>query len=188
MQMLLALQVDPAPPAGDAPREFDPVWLANVMMTAAVVLLIVVVLGKTRKRAVQRSAEPQLAPAERIAAIRAKAEAEGGAEGRTAQVAQRVRELTAVLDTRIEHLDILIAQADERIRRLEELEATASLPEDLARGDRASSASRPSPPGAVAGKEAIYELADQGLTPGEIAARLGQHAGKVELILALRRV
>jgi hypothetical protein len=33
----------------------------------------------------------------------------------------------------------------------------------------------------------IYQLSDQGLPPVEIARRLGQHTGKVELILALRR-
>lgn len=33
----------------------------------------------------------------------------------------------------------------------------------------------------------IYRLSDEGLPPVEIATRLGQHTGKVELILALRR-
>lgn len=33
----------------------------------------------------------------------------------------------------------------------------------------------------------IYRLSDAGLPPVEIASRLGQHTGKVELILALRR-
>jgi hypothetical protein len=32
----------------------------------------------------------------------------------------------------------------------------------------------------------IFRLADAGLTPAEIAQRLGQHTGKVELIIALR--
>jgi hypothetical protein len=32
----------------------------------------------------------------------------------------------------------------------------------------------------------IYRLSDAGLTPGEIAQRLGQHTGKIELIIALR--
>lgn len=32
----------------------------------------------------------------------------------------------------------------------------------------------------------IYALSDQGFTPTDIASRLGQHTGKVELILALR--
>jgi hypothetical protein len=32
----------------------------------------------------------------------------------------------------------------------------------------------------------IYRLSDAGLTPSEIAQRLGQHTGKVELIIALR--
>jgi hypothetical protein len=32
----------------------------------------------------------------------------------------------------------------------------------------------------------IFRLADAGLGPAEIAQRLGQHTGKVELIIALR--
>ena len=33
----------------------------------------------------------------------------------------------------------------------------------------------------------ICRLSEEGLSPVEIAGRLGQHVGKVELILALRR-
>ena len=34
---------------------------------------------------------------------------------------------------------------------------------------------------------AIYRLADGGLTPSQIAARLREHVGRIELILALRQ-
>ena len=172
-----------APEPGQ-PASIDPAWLANILMMAAVLLLVIVVLGKMRRRVRTQAAEPQLDPSERLAALRARAEAEGGLEGRSAAAAERVRELTAILDTRIEHLDILIQQADERISRLDEL---ASGPEQVRAPHRIADRSPAAGANGPSGKEDIYALADQGLTASEIAARLGQHAGKVELILALRR-
>jgi hypothetical protein len=34
----------------------------------------------------------------------------------------------------------------------------------------------------------VYQLADTGLAPADIAQKIGEHVGKVELILALRSV
>jgi hypothetical protein len=145
---------------------------------AGIALLLVVMMSRLRKGAKRRATQDNLFPAERIAALRERAEAEGGIEGRVAHAADQIRELTAVLDTRIATLDALIQQADERIDALREPKA----------GPSHEHSREPATTPADAQKRAIYDLADQGLTPEEIAGRLGQHAGKVELVLALRRV
>lgn len=44
-----------------------------------------------------------------------------------------------------------------------------------------------SPPAAPPGHERIYRLADEGLSPQEIARRTGEPVGQVELVLNLRR-
>jgi hypothetical protein len=99
-------------------------------------------------------------------------------------VLRDAEELSALLaqqmDRQAARLERLIAEADERIRRLERLSAAAE-PE----GCRAPSLLRPD--GADPMNRRIYALADEGLAPVEIARRLSQQTGKVELILALRQ-
>ncbi len=82
------------------------------------------------------------------------------------------------LDRQALRLEQLIAAADERLNRLEKAIAQpapqAAAPQ--ARREIADPLSRQ-----------IYDLADRGLPPVEIARQLSQHTGKVELILALRQ-
>jgi hypothetical protein len=91
-------------------------------------------------------------------------------------------ELAHILGTRLSEqsarLEELITLADDRIERLSQAPAR----EARTLGSRGESA--PSPADALSAR--VFELADQGLRPAEIARRVGQHAGKVELMLALR--
>jgi hypothetical protein len=79
------------------------------------------------------------------------------------------------LDRQAHRIERLIAEADERIRRLERLS-----------GDSVRMGVAPRP-GSDPVNQQVYDLADEGLPPVEIARKLHQHTGKVELILALRR-
>ena len=80
------------------------------------------------------------------------------------------------LDRQAHRLERLIAEADEKIRRLERLQSEAG----------AGPALHPRPDSDPLNQQ-VYDLADSGLPPVEIARTLQQHTGKVELILALRR-
>ncbi|MEO1718510.1 MAG: hypothetical protein AAFR76_15530 [Planctomycetota bacterium] len=182
--MVRTTQIEPQPFEDAVPPRSE-AWLPNILLAAAVVLLIVVVLGKSRRTAIAKSHEVLPTPQERLAELRHRAENDAGIEARAANAADQIRELTAVLDTRIETLDVLIQQADDRIAQLSSTPAVSPTPH--AHGHPAGHHAAAPDPG-DSGKQAIFELADQGHTPAEIAARLGQHAGKVELILALRRV
>ncbi|MCC6320104.1 MAG: hypothetical protein IT438_01555 [Phycisphaerales bacterium] len=91
------------------------------------------------------------------------------------------------LDARAARLEELIRQADARLARLERSESrpisNAMIEPHGARAtDSTSSAVRDDPM-----TREICRLADTGLAPVEIARRLDQHTGKVELILALRQ-
>lgn len=112
-------------------------------------------------------------------------------------------QLAERFDGRAEEMDGLLREADDRIARLEgALSAAAHAPRTPAPGPPPD----PDPPGSGRSSRAavavehsagaqtgdpmageIYRLSDEGLPPVEIATRLGQHTGKVELILALRR-
>jgi len=80
------------------------------------------------------------------------------------------------MDRQAQRLEQLIEEADARIRKLERLAEEASRPRPAARGEKTDPLSAQ-----------IFDLADQGMPPVEIARSLDQQTGKVELILALRQ-
>ena len=99
--------------------------------------------------------------------------------GRVLNEAQELASLLAEqMDRQAARLEELIAEADSRIRRLERMNS-APLKEPV----------RPAQSGDAADplNRRIYELADEGVPPVEIARALQQQTGKVELILALRK-
>jgi len=88
------------------------------------------------------------------------------------------RRISAEIDTRFAKLEAAIRDADRRIVVLNRLSRQA-----------AGGAAEPS--NALSGHDirhtVVYELADAGLTPIEIARDLGKTPGEVELILNLRK-
>jgi hypothetical protein len=122
-----------------------------------------------------------------------------------AEVERMAKRLGTQLDRQATHLEGLIHQADARIARLEKLAGTPG------RATTPASTDAPAPPNAsepdapkqddafapAAGASLqpddplarkVYALADQGAPPEDIARKIGEHVGKVELILALRSV
>ncbi len=104
------------------------------------------------------------------------------------------RRLAAVLDNRAAKIEILIEQADARLAALEAAEARAPLPvrprEGVRRRGREGSVHAQESPASLAMDplhRKVYDLADQGLTPVDIARKIEKPTGQVELILALRR-
>ena len=116
-----------------------------------------------------------------------------------AELAKDLEELTErlanALDVKAERVEALIAAADERIRALERLQMEASRgpaadPRMVEPRHRVRHETLGSGQGAAtieASHREVYELADAGLSPVEIARRLERHTGQIELILNLRR-
>lgn len=98
-----------------------------------------------------------------------------------------VRELLGELDRRADRLEALIAEADARLARPEPERRVGSLEPiprpAAARPDAAWTRERT---GVDPLNQRIFSLADEGVPTVEIARRLEQPTGKVELILALR--
>jgi hypothetical protein len=84
------------------------------------------------------------------------------------ELSEMARQITAQLDTRATKLELLIKEADEKITALQQ--AASSSPSIEADPRHA----------------AIYDLADQGQSPAQIAMKLDRPKGEIELILALR--
>jgi hypothetical protein len=94
------------------------------------------------------------------------------------ELSEMARQITAQLDTRSAKLEALIREADEKISALRQspqvpTATTAAAPEWTAASIDPQ-------------HEAVYALADQGKSTGEIARQLNRPNGEVELILALR--
>jgi hypothetical protein len=120
------------------------------------------------------------------------------------ELEKMARQMNAQLDTRAARIEELIRQADERLAMLNEAlgkeggRSPRDYPRDESSGgaeleavkDEAMEVEEPPPPAPIPidpRHAAVYRLADQGHTAGEIAREVGQPAGEVELILALRR-
>lgn len=85
------------------------------------------------------------------------------------------------LERRLERLEKLLEQTDERMTRLERPPAAiAPAPRTM---DLKPGAGDPSDPLTLS----VYALADRGHEPLDIARQLDEQVGKVELILALRK-
>ena len=108
------------------------------------------------------------------------------------EVEQLSKRFGAQLDAKSMQMEQLIEEADQKIAELKRLEQSrAQSPQSH---DPQTSSPRPlvsvpseppSPDDAL--KRSVCGLADQGHDPVEIARRLNEHVGKVELILALRK-
>lgn len=106
-------------------------------------------------------------------------------------------ELSRLIDEAREVIRLGCAQLDSRLERIERLHhepladrAAPSTPRAELRSRAARPSATPSPaePSVDPLARDIYALADAGHSAVEIASQLQEHAGKVELMLALRRV
>ncbi len=175
--------------------------LSPGMLTAAGVLLITVCMMSLlrRKMKTRVGVDPHLHARERLSNARADRDARRSIEDTVVEAEELTRRLVAHLDTKSARLEELIRQADDRIARLAGAVApdasrdsdSAARPEVEPRkivhraaqpASRTPRQSRLADPVSVD----IYRLADEGLPPIEIAQRLSEGVGKVELILALR--
>lgn len=99
------------------------------------------------------------------------------------------KDLGAQLDAKVVRIEEATRQADERIAQLEALKQTLAEPDPYgnppAVAPPADTLQAPADAADPLTSE-VYALADQGVGPQDIAAKLNEHVGKVELILALR--
>ena len=163
----------------------------NMLLPAGIALIVAWLMLRLRKRGKQSTTI--VGPAEQLDQQRQARGLRGDLERVMVEVEQLAKRFGAQLDTKSIRLEKLIEQADARIAELERLEA----PNGTASGESASVSTDT----VTAGTEsdtipeaeqdsetarAVYRMADAGNDPIEIAKVLGEHVGKIELILALR--
>ena len=174
------------------------ITLNDMLLPAGIVLILAWLMLRLRKRG--RTPTRITTPAEQIERQRQARGLRGDLEQVMVEVEQLAKRFGAQLDMKSVRLEKLIEQADARIAELKTLEtpdktAPATTRDDSAQGPVdtwSDTGSAPAPPAAADSPangdlaRTIYRLADAGNDPIEIGRILGEHAGKVELILALR--
>lgn len=114
------------------------------------------------------------------------------------------KDMGAQLDAKLVRIEQANREAEQRIAQLEALQHTLAHPTQqpphepaateppAIQADSLHADMHPTPPQTHPTTQAdplnkeVYSLADQGLGPSAIAEQLGEHVGKIELILALR--
>lgn len=156
-----------------------PLWLAGVLLAGGGVLLTWPMI---RRRLLARSeaARSRRVPTieERVRIVEATARQREALEHLIAEAKETIRLGCAQLDERLERLergDVTLAPAGGgppvHVRPVQPAASPVAL------SDTSDPVMRE-----------VYALADEGKSAREIAAELNEHAGKVELMLALRRV
>ena len=178
------------PPVAPGWREQMPVASVAIVLGAALVAWslwqrrrVTQPRSVAGKAAVGKSARTRLTVQESILVQRDVADL-------TEKLAQQSEAMAHQLDVRAARLEALLAKSDERIAALEKqlaarpavlMEAKPPVPPAPAHAPF----DRFEPPGMQ--HRDVYALADSGLSPVQIAQRLGKPTGQVELILNLRR-
>jgi hypothetical protein len=186
--------------------------LGTILTLAGVALLTIWAIASLRRRLAGRSTE---SPAERVRsrldAARSRQDQQRTIESYASDAEELTRRLAAHLDNKAARIEALLAEASQATDRLQALLERSQS----ARASDQAAAARPPSVGEVRTDHAdrslwrrrdidaedvadtrrppadpvtrrVYELADDGLPPVEIARELDEHVGKVELILALR--
>ena len=159
--------------------ELRQIWAPIVMVAGVVglgILLTFSIRGKIARRNLERPS-----PRQRIEQLKARRPREH-AQTQAAELVELARRLASQLDNKTVHLERLIRQADERIALLSGKPGKHKPAPSEPRAEQA--ATPPPPPDPL--RKRVYELADAGRNPIEIAQELDEQVGKVELILALR--
>lgn len=154
-------------------------WYSNLLMVGGVVLLLLTMMFSLRRRTSRNS---QLDPREKIERDRQTNSTRNDLRQMMVELEEVTRQFSAQLDAKSRRLEKLIEQADQCIAKLSNGTSLppSSSPRSQVQMPLANEQTDPL-------TQSVYQLADKGVEASEIARRLNEHVGKIELILALRQ-
>ncbi|MEE9211302.1 MAG: hypothetical protein V3U29_01485 [Phycisphaeraceae bacterium] len=153
-----------------------------VLLLVGVSLVTVWLLSRLAKRSRRQAQTPTLSPQEHVERARQIRGVRGDLDELMVEVEQLAKRLGAQLDAKTIYLEKLLDRAERTAEQLRQLTDQDAAPS----GSPSAAASEAPLDDPLA--RSVYSLADQGLDPLAIARKIGEHVGKVELILALRKV
>lgn len=150
-----------------------------IFIALAMFAIIVMMRGITRRIRGKSALTRQEAEA-RIPSLREQLEVRSNLQKLIVDLQDLARQINGHIDTRFCKLEVLLKEADQKIRQLEALGFGGKPPKDAQPPARAEEKTDPE-------RELIYKLADAGKSPVDIARELNKNTGEIELILSLRR-
>lgn len=165
--------------------------LPGLLMAGGAIIIVFILMGRLRRGNRASSPDPR-SNKEQIAEIRARAGDRSRIEAFKVDAQDFTRQMAALLDTKAERLEALIADADDRLARLERASGDHRTGAHDRPQDRSSSTgSDPAHRSQAAAEgdplhQRVYRLSDDGLDAVQIARQTGRPTGQIELILALR--
>ncbi len=170
--------------------------VTHALLVLGVALITTSLLMRYRKRRTKSRVADSVTPQEQIERVRQQRGMRGDLEDLMVEIEQLAKRFSAQLDAKSMELERLLEHADRSIARLERLRGDEAGDSRMGGGGGQADGYGGVPQAGVGVGEAgggndalarsVYTLADQGLGPGEIAEKLGELVGKIELILALR--
>ena len=165
--------------------------IVGYLALVCVVVLVFFMLRNTSKRLREPGSSPKAYAREQIARLHDQKDLKGDMEELLLHLQELSRDINSQLDTKFVKLEASIRSADQRIEQLERLmQAAGDRPAvDMLVSDETSQSGLPQPSPMEETdprKQRIYELADAGKTPLQIAQETGGGTGEIELILSLR--
>ncbi len=146
---------------------------------AVVVIAVMFMMRGITRRIKGKSAITQTEAEARIPSLREQLDVRNNLQKLLVDLQDLARQINGHIDTRFCKLEVLLKEADRKIRQLEEMGFGEKSPKDRP----------PAPPAEKIDpeRELIYKLADAGKTSLDIARELNKNTGEIELILSLRR-
>ncbi len=163
--------------------EDSPFWLQGLLIIGLVLIITSLLMGIRKRR---RADANRLSPTEQIERNRQQSGMRGDLERLMVEIEQMAKRVGSQLDAKSIQLEKLLNEAELKIAQLQELRESLGQMSQL-HMSQPEEADTAGPDIADPAAQKVYELADQGRTPVEIAQQLDEHLGKVELILALRK-
>ena len=184
-RILLDIPADPA-------RDPATTWV----IVAASILLIVYLTFVRPLRQKKREKDPLQRSASQ-AGLASQRTVEREMSNLLVELSEMARQMSAQLDTRAAKLELLLREADEKILLLQRTGMAGAVSSEAASAARALEgvimearapfrAAMAEPPPVDPRHAPVYDLADEGHSPQEIARQLHRPSGEIELILALR--
>ena len=162
----------------------------QMLLLALAVGALAIVMLSTRRRIRESQRLSPTATRRRYAELQEDVKASRNLEQVMLELDQLSRQIHGRIDTKLARLEAVIRDADQRIDRLSRLirstQGESALEITLNREDPREAHSTQSD--IVDDRHApVYELADSGKSPVEIAREVGKTTGEIELILALKK-
>lgn len=161
--------------------ELPPSAKWGIPVVGVLLITMSMMMGIRKKR---RRFHTQGTARDRVEELKQKHAVRGDLEQLMVEIEQLAKRFGAQLDAKTVQMERLIDEADRKISELKQLDQARRDPYQMQQPTPPNP--QPITPDDVL-KRSVYDLAEQGHDPVEIARRLDEHVGKIELILALRK-